>query len=196
MLLVSRWDDNDATDGALPAMVEALLTTVAPAAADRSADVRPLVAEAAQALAAAGQGSTAEQEPSILSVHAHNAEEIVLPEDEDETGGDDSERCAVGVESTVGSAAKPDHVHITNGVAECRLHEPGAEGPHRNQQPSTVCMVGSDTSEGDTELRTKHDSGPTSKTPKKARWLTAAERNKSRKKAKVVDVEQAVAMSC
>ncbi len=202
MLLVSRWDDNDATDSALAAMVEALLATVAPVAADRCADVRPLVAEAARALAAAGHGSTAWQGVQQSSVPAHNAEEIALPDDDDieeDVDGDavdSSDHGAVNIGSRAGGAAMPDHVHITNGVAECRLHELGADGLHSVQRPSTVCMAGSDTTEGDFESRTKHGSDPAAMKPKKARWLKAAERNKSRKKAKVVDVEQAVAMPC
>ena len=198
MLLVSRWDDNDATDGALAAMVEALLATVAPAAADRSADLRPLVAEAARALAAAGHGSAAWQGPQQTSVPVHNAEEITLPDDDDMQGDAEGEAPdnAVDLSSTAGGAVIPDHAHITNGVAECRLHELGAEGPHSDERPSTACISGSLDAEGDTHFRTKHDSNPAASKPKKARWLKSAERNKSRKKAKVLDVEQAVAMPC
>ena len=203
MLLVSRWDDNDATDGALAALVEALLSTVAPPAADRSADVRPLVAEAARALAAAGHGSTAWQGVQQSSVPVHNAEEILLPDDDDVEGDvdgdamDSSERRTVDVGSTAGGAAMPDHAHITNGVAGCRLHELGADELHSDQRPSTACMADLDSTESDTQSRTKHDSDdPAATKPKKARWLKAAERNKSRKKAKVIDVEHAVAMPC
>jgi len=191
MLLVSRWDDNDATDGALAAMVEALLATVAPAAADRSADVRPLVAEAARALAAAGHGSTAWQGAQQSSGLVHNAEEIMLPDDDDveEDAMDSSAHGAIG--STAGGAAMPDHAHITNGVAECRLHELGAEVLDSMSDPETSMV------DGHSHLRTKHDSDdPAASKPKKARWLKAAERNKSRKKAKVLDVEQAMAMPC
>ena len=205
MLLVSRWDDEDADDGALPAMVDALLAFVSPAAADRSLDVRPHVAEAAKALSAAGHGDTRwHGTPQPSAPVEPNTEEIMLPDDDD-VDEDDNVDAQCSIESPAGLAEAAsdgirtaDHAHITNGVAECCLHEAGAEGLQPGDQRPASCIAGTHAfPDGDaSHQRTEPHAGPSVLKSKKARWLKAAERNRSRKKAKLTDGEQATAVPC
>ena len=201
MLLVSRWDDSDANDGAVAAMVDALLATVAPAAADRRADLRPLVGEAGRALSTAGHGGKQCQGTGQETVPVHDAEEIAPADDDDDDVLMDGDEPDSGERLDGHDAGSPaadsavDHVHITDGVEGCRLRGLDAEGLHSDRQQVASCMTAphgienGDLSHHRTELCTGASAS------KKARWSKAAERVRSRKKAKLTDAEQAVAVS-
>ena len=199
MLLVSRWEDDDVEDGAVAAMVDELLATVAPAAADRSADLRPLVGAVGRALSAAGHGGRHWQGKGQENVPIYNAEEIALPDDDDEDGlivgdePDSSERRPGHDDGRPGAGSAVDHVHITNGVAECHLHASEAEGLHCDPRQMASCMAEPHSIDNG-DQRIKHFNSTSAS--KKARWLKAAERNKARKKVKLTDVEQSVAVPC
>ena len=188
MLLVARWDDDDAGDGVVAAMVDALLATVAPAANDRFIDVRPLIAEAEQLLMRAGYGGTPWQGNGKAQTMAsvHNAEEIVLPDEDDIAIESDEanahESRAAQIQGMGDRTA--EHAHITNGVAECHLQPSGAEHNYHNwEQPPAV--------DTDCQQRTGDSVAPPElRLSRKHRWRRSGERNRSRKKARSAEVEQ------
>ena len=190
MLLVARWDDDDAGDCVVVAMVDALLATVAPAAHDRSADVRPLIAEAAQMLSRAGHGGTPWQGKRAAQVMAsvHSAEEIGLPDEVDIEIDTEGHAADVGRSPASGLEGAGDridqHAHITNGVAECHLHPSQREQLLDNGQQSAAAGVAPHVaSDTDSQQRTGLNAAqPELRVSKKARWTTAGERNRSRRR--------------
>ncbi len=169
-------------------LVDALLTTVAPAAHDRSADLRPQIAEAAQMLSRAGHGGTPWQGKREAQVMAsvHNAEEIALPDEVD------SEMDTEGVAADVGRCSATEgagdrteqHAHITNGVAECHLQPSQREQVLDSGRQSAAAAV-APRAAGDTDCqqRTEPDAvEPELRVAKTARWMTASERKRTRRR--------------